>query len=311
MRMIPVKTKPASRRVWVRLLMWELNWRMKRLQNDIDVWFPVSAPPVNGSPWEATQLLADRLEHSGHSRIIHIATSEATMRLDAVEDHFFVLRAAMRTRRVHSLYAMCRATIEACAFASWVLDPDIGAAERLLRGLYLREDAMGWHLRSLQSIDGQPADGTELFSPGEVAQAIQESQEHLSELKQTIQSLHSARRREGGSAQVKPSKTGARVQEMLCDEMELPQGCNAYHQMSGVAHSQPTAIFGTWSAHGRKPSIDYANFLMHLHLALCSIEFSLGRRAGCWGKTPKNSGIHKIIGRLEHIIGGEAGVLLE
>ena len=53
--------------------MWELNWKMKRLQNDIDVWFPVSAPPVAGSPWEATQALADRLEHSGHSGIIHIA----------------------------------------------------------------------------------------------------------------------------------------------------------------------------------------------------------------------------------------------
>ena len=50
MRMIPVKTKPASRRVWVRLLMWELNWRMKRLQNDIDVWVPVSAPPVDEIP---------------------------------------------------------------------------------------------------------------------------------------------------------------------------------------------------------------------------------------------------------------------
>ena len=54
-----------------------------------------------------------------------------------------MLRSAMRTRRVYSLYAMCRATIEACAFASWVLDPDIEPAERLLRGLHLRKGCDG------------------------------------------------------------------------------------------------------------------------------------------------------------------------
>ena len=96
---------------------------------------------------------------------------------------------------------------------------------------------------------------------------------------------------------------------MLSDEMELPQGFDAYHRLSGVAHSQPTAIFGTWSTDGRKPSIDYANFLMYLHLALCSLAFSLGRRASCWGKTPKDSRLHKTIGLTERIMAGEPGVL--
>lgn len=311
MRMIPVRTKPASRRVWVRLLMRELNWRMKRLQNDIDVWFPVSAPPANGSPWEATQSLADRLEHSGHSGIIHIAKSEAALRLDAVEDQFFMLRAAMRTRRAYSLHAMCRATIEACAFASWVLDPDIEPAERLLRGLHLRQEAMGWHLKSLRAIADQPTDGTEMCLPAEIDQAIRESQEHLNETELAIQSLRIVREHEGGSAQVELPKMGVRVREMLCVEMGLPQGFDAYHRLSGVAHSQPTAIFGTWSTDGRKPSIDYTNFLMYLHLALCSIAFSLGRRADCWGKSPKDSGLLKIVGRMERIMAGEPGVLLE
>lgn len=311
MRIVPVKTKPASRRVRVRLLMWELDWRMNRLQDDIDVWFPVSVPPAEGSPWEATQALAARQEQSGHNSIIHVATSEAALRFDAVEDHFFMLRAAMRTRRVYSLYAMCRATIEACAFASWVLDPDIGPSERLLRGMYLRKDAMGWHLKSLSEIADQPAGETEPCAPGELNQAILQPQAHLRDTELAVQSLRVAREHEGGSAKVKPPKFGERVKEMLCDEMGLPQGFDAYHRMSGVAHSQPTAMFGTWNTDGQKPTIDYFDFLVHLHLALCAIAFSLDRRAECWGKTPKDSGLRKVIGLVEHIMEGEPGVLLD
>lgn len=96
MRTVPIKTKPTSRRVLVWLLMWGLNWRMKRLQNDIDVWSPVSATPSTGSPWEATQAFAASLKDAGQIDPILTAKTEPTLQIDAVEDQFFMLRAAQR-----------------------------------------------------------------------------------------------------------------------------------------------------------------------------------------------------------------------
>ena len=40
MRMIPVKTKPALRAVLVKMPMWEIWLRMKRLDGDFDFWYP-------------------------------------------------------------------------------------------------------------------------------------------------------------------------------------------------------------------------------------------------------------------------------
>ena len=311
MRMIPVKTKPVFRRVWVRLLMWELNWRMKQLQNDIDVWFPASAPPVNGSPWEATQTYADDLKHAGHSNLIHIAKSEATLRLDAVEDHFFMLRAAMRTRRVYSLYVMCRSTIEACAFASWVFDPTIEPAERLLRGLLLREDALRWELRSLNSIAKDRTQYLDADSIAELDQARDAAEADRDAVGQAIERIRAEVEAKNGAPPGKPPSFEARIKEMLCDDLGMPQGYDAYHRMSGVAHSRPTAMVSTWSIDDRRPSINYFNFLVYVHLALCSVAFSVGRRADCWGETPRNSKLHKIIGRVERIVAGEPGVLVE
>ena len=97
---------------------------------------------------------------------------------------------------------------------------------------------------------------------------------------------------------------------MLCDEMEMPQGVDAYHRMSGVAHSEPIAIFATWNFDGDKLSIDYFSFLEFLHLAVCSINFSLERRSTCWGQSYKPSGLDKIIRRLECVITGEPNVRL-
>ena len=65
-----------------------------------------------------------------------------------------------------------------------------------------------------------------------------------------------------------PSAT-QRIREMLCEDMGMPQGLDAYHRMSGVAHSEPIAIIATWNFNEDKPSIDYYSFLEFLHLGDC------------------------------------------
>ena len=90
----------------------------------------------------------------------------------------------------------------------------------------------------------------------------------------------------------------------------MPQGLDAYHRMGGVAHSEPIAIIATWNFNEDKPSIDYYSFLEFLHLAVCSIHFSLERRAACWGQSYKSAGLLKIIRRLEAVIEGEPDVRL-
>ena len=105
-----------------------------------------------------------------------------------------------------------------------------------------------------------------------------------------------------------PSKT-RRVREMLLEEMDMPQGSDAYHRLSGVAHSETLAIIDTWNLHRGKPSINYFDFLVYLHLAVCSIDFALERRATCWGEGYLGARLQKIIMRLEGIIAGEPEVL--
>ena len=150
MRMTPVKTKPTSRRIRVKFLMWGIVLRMKVLHGDPDVWFLESTAPADGSPWEQTRASGSGLAHVGSGSVNHLVEAEAQLRVDAIHDYFGVLRAAMRTRSAYSLYVMCRSTIEACAFAAWVFDPEVKPAERLLRGLLLRKQSLNTTLKSLR-----------------------------------------------------------------------------------------------------------------------------------------------------------------
>lgn len=309
MRMAPVRTRPTARRLWVWLLMKDIGLRAKLLQGDPDVWIPEPLTPLSGSPWEATRALEPALVQAGHHDIIPMVEFEVRLRLETARDNFHGIRAAARTRRAYSLYALSRATIEACAFASWVLDPDTNPAERLLRGMLLRRQGVNWHLKSVRSMAGKPPDWVGPYLPSEVNQVLNTTEEHRSEIEQAIGFLCAALESQGCVPPRKPPRMGQRMRQLLCDEMGLPQGYDAYHLMSGVTHSEAFAILGTWRADRGKPSISYATLLDPLHLALCSLSFTFERRATCWGGTHKDSGLLKIIRRIEYIITGEPGII--
>ena len=311
MRMTPVKTKPISRRVWVKLRMWGIGLRMKELHGNPDVWFLESPKPTDGSPWEQTQTYGRSFAKVGLVSVSLLAKAEGQLRLEAIQDYFAGLRAVTRTRSVYSLYVMCRSTIEACAFAAWVFDPQIQPGERILRGLLLREDSLKQILKSIRAIEREHSDEIESGYLADMATAKIEATHHLQEVKRAIRGI-----RAGPEATARPSlershtvpSSTQRIREMLVDDMDMPQGFDAYHRMSGVAHSEALAITGTWNLDGGKPSIDYYDFLVYLHLALCSIDHSLTRRAACWGETYKSSGLRKLIERVERILSGEADV---
>ena len=92
--------------------------------------------------WDQTRAYGSGLDQLDSGSVIDLVEAEARTRLDAAHDYFVGLRTAMSNRRVYSLYAMCRSTMEACAFATWVFDPAAEPAERLLRGLLLRERSL-------------------------------------------------------------------------------------------------------------------------------------------------------------------------
>ena len=142
MRITPVKTKPIPRKIKLGLLLRGVGLRVKWLHDDLDVWLLESAAAVSGSHWERMWAYGSGLEQPGSSSVVHIVAPEAFLRFDAIYDYFGMLRSATRTRSAYSLYVLSRSTIEACAFASWVTAPGIGPAERLLRGLLLRERSM-------------------------------------------------------------------------------------------------------------------------------------------------------------------------
>ena len=131
------------------------------------------------------------------------------------------------------------------------------------------------------------------------------------EIGRAINNIRAGLEAQGIQAPKKLPSSKVRIKEMLCGDLEMPQGYDAYHRMSGVAHSQPTTIFSAWNLQGRRPSIDYYDFLVYPHLALCAIDFSLGRRAACWGESRKNRRLLKVIGRMEFIIAGEPDVVWE
>ena len=314
MRMTPVKTRPMSRHLWVKFLVWEIVLRMKVLHGDPDVWFLESIAPTGGSPCEQTRAYGSGLANVGSVSVIHLAESEAQFRVDAIHDYFRVLRAAMWSRSVYSIYVMCRSTIEACAFAAWVFDPEVKPAERLLRGLLLRERSLHKLLKSLrEEMEGHRLDELDPGYLADVATARSKAETQLDEIRRAIGGIRADLESMEGPPPKRPltAPSATRlIRKMFLDDMGMPQGSDAYHRLSGVAHSEAIAIIATWSLDGGKPSIDYYSFLKYLHLALCSIDFSLGRRAACWGQTHKSAGLHKIIGRVEHIIEGEPDVHL-
>ena len=293
--------------------MWGIGLRMKLLHGDPDVWLLESRTPTDGSPWALARTYGDQLAPVGGDSVRHIVEAEAQLRLDALHDYFAGLTAAMRTRRVYSLHVMCRSTIEACAFASWVFDPEVEPAEQLLRGLLLRVQSLDRRLRTLGAIEENRSGEVDLEQLAEATRARSVTQTHIEEIKRIIQDAHSDLKSTNATTPERPLRAPTathRVREMLIDNIGLPQGSDAYHRMSGVAHSEAIAIFETWNLDGGKPSIDYYEFLIYLHLALCSIDFSLERRAVCWGEPRKTAGLHKVIERIEHIIKGEPGVRL-
>ena len=281
---------------------------------------PLAAPPRCLALAVVSQLAeldgaVDRVGGAnGHDRAV-VELHEGTLNevlLDAVHDYFAVLRMAMSNRRVYSLYAICRSTIEACAFATWVLDPDAEPAQRLLRGLLLTKQSLDKQLRSLRELQEDPYG--ELGSDGlaGLAETLSQTDSHLDEVNGAIEDVCAAHESAGPpptrSLRV-PSAT-QRIREMLCDDMGMLQGSDAYHRMSGVAHSDPLAILATWNFAEDRVSIGYYSFLEFLHLAVCSIDFSLQQRATCWGQPYKSAGLRKVIRRLEGVIEGEPDVRL-
>lgn len=313
MRMVPVKTRPTLRRIWVKFLMWEIAVRMREQHGNPDVWLLESPEPIDGSPWQQTRACGSGVAELGVVSVVDVATVEARTRLNAAHDYFGGLRTAMSNRRAYSLHALCRSTIEACAYTTWILDPEAEPAERLLRGLLLAERSLGTRLDSLRKLQQDPYGDLDSDDRTDVARAISQTQTHRGEVKRAIKDVratHEPPRVPSPQRSLRvPSRT-QRVREMLCNEMKMPQGLDTYHRMSGVAHSDPIAIIATWTFNGDKPSIDYFSFLEFLYLAVCSIDFSLERRAACWGQSYKRTGLIRIIRRLEHIIAGEPDVRL-
>ena len=310
MRMTPVKTKPVLGHIRVKFLVRGIALRMRLLHKQLDAWYTASTAPADGSPWAQTRAYGSGVGQIDFGSATHVVDAEAQLRLDAVHDYFVGLRGAMWTSSVYSLHALCRSTIEACAFAAWVFDPDAAPEERLLRGLMLREQWLHKHHKTLVRMAeaGRRGEwGSEHLS--DIARASSVTETHLGDVQRTIEDVRVDLGWVSGLSSEVPYKT-ERIREMLVNDMEMPQGVDAYHRLSGVTHSAAGAILSTWSVDRGRPSIDYYSFLEPLHLALCSIHFSMGRRAFCWGETHKGAGLVRIIERLERVLEGEADVQL-
>ena len=286
--------------------------RMRELHGNPDVWLLESPAPADDSPWAQTRACPNGAAPLSVGSVSDVAELQARTRINAVHDYFAVLRMAMSSRRVYSLYAICRSTIEACAFATWVLDPAAEPAERLLRGLLLAKQSLDTRLKSLRELLGDPYGELDSDALADVATASERTHALLDEVKGAIAEVCAAHEAAGtppGRSLRVPSAT-QRIREMLCDDMGMLQGSDAYHRMSDVVHSDPLAILATWNFSEDKLSIDYYSLLEFLHLAVCSIVFSLERRAVCWGQPFKSAGLLKVIRRLEAVIEGEPGVRL-
>lgn len=304
-----MKTMGPLRRPGIMLRRWEIGLRMRELHGDPDVWLPKSRTPEPGSPWNQSRAHSAASVRIGSGSAVDLLEAEARLRLEAIQDYFVALRAAMRTRSVYSLHVMCRTAIEACAFSAWVFDPVAVPEERLLRGLILSKQSTSSQMKSLRSMRDNGSYGLTADERQEVERAHSEAKNHAHDAERIIGEIGAELVARKGESFKPPSRT-RRVREMLCDDMGMPQGLDAYHRLSRVVHSEASGIIGTWNLDGAKPFIDYYTFLEPLHLALCSIHFALEQRGACWGETYKASKLHKIIRRVERIIEVEPGVQL-
>lgn len=310
MRMMPVKTRPVLRHVRVRIVLWVIAVRMRELHGNPDVWLLESPEPADGSPWAQTQACANGAAPLSVGSVSDMAALQARTRINAAHDYFAVLRMAMSNRRVYSLYAICRSTIEACAFATWVLDPAAEPAQRLLRGLLLTRQSLDKQLRSMRELQEDPYGELDAAGLADLAETRSRTESNRDDVNRAIEDLrasHEATNTPPERPAPVPSAT-VRIREMLCEDMGMLQGSDAYHRMSGVAHSDPLAILATWNFSEDKLSIDYYSLLEFLHLAICSIVFSLERRSVCWGQPYKSRGLFKVIRSLERVIEGEPDV---
>lgn len=313
MRMTPVKSGTVARRAWVRFRLWEIRLRMWEQYGEADVWFPESYEPLPGSPWSETSTHELAEAQVGPLSVMSAVNAEAKLRVEAVQDYFAGLQALTRTRSVYSLHVLSRSVIEACAFASWLFDPEAEPVHRLLRGLMLRKEALAKSSKSLGALAKDAFEESDSDYRAQVVEARDDAAERISEIELVIERLRSDRQQAAVTQPGLPIQvpsTTKRVREMLCDEMQMPQGFDAYHRMSRVAHSEAIGIIGTWNANWKKPSIDYFDMLEFSHLALCSIDFTLERRAQCWGETRNSARLRKIIDRVERIIEGKPEVHL-
>ena len=308
MRITPVKPVSSWRFIWMRLRLWKIAIRMKELHGNPDVWFTESKLPKDGSPWALTHKYANSCGAPGPPNVIHPVEVEAKYRFEAMQDFFAGMQTVMRTRQAYSLHVLSRSAIEACAFATWVFDPDIEPEERVLRGLLLRAEHLEHEIRALNTElrDGHTTDASDQDYLAGVTAAKKTVDRAV---QQTHTDLQSRTMQPSTALPSVPSKT-QRVREMLLEDMGLPHGSDAYHRLSGVAHSQALAIADIWNLSKSRPFIDYFDFLVYLHLAVCSIDFSLERRSVCWGESYKGTRIKTIIRNLDRILSSEVRLLL-
>ena len=308
MRITPVKPVSSWRLIWMRLRLWKIAIRMKELHGNPDVWFTESTSPKDGSPWALTHKYANTCGASGPTNVIHAVKAEAEFRFESMQDFFAGMQSVMRTRQAYSLYVLSRSAIEASAFATWVYDPDIEPEERLLRGLLLRAEHLEHEIRAVNTElrDGHTTDASDQDYLADVTSVKKKVDRAV---QQTHTDLQSRTMQPSTALPSVPSKT-RRVREMLLEDMGLPMGSDAYHRLSGIAHSQALAIADIWNLSKSKPFIDYFNFLVYLDLAVRSIDFSLNRRAVCWGESYKGTRIKTITRNLDRILSSELLLLL-
>ena len=236
MRITPVKSVSSWRRIWVRLRLWKIAIRMKKLHVNLDVWFTESTSPKDGSPWALTEEYVDSCEVPEAEQLIYAVKSEGEYRIESMQDFFAGMQSVMRTRQAYSLYVLSRSAIEASAFATWVYDPDIEPEERVLRGLLLRAEHLEHEIRALNTElrDGHTTDEADQDYLAEVTRVKKKVDRAL---QQTHTDLQSRTMQPSTALPSVPSKT-RRIREMLLEDMGLPHGSDAYNRLSGVAHSQ-------------------------------------------------------------------------
>ena len=191
-----------------------------------------------------------------------------------------------------------------------MLDPAAQPTERLLRGLQLAQDPLRRRLKSLRQVAREADSADDATPDSEIVSSVDDVTALQERVQRLVRDLHAeleaVQKHPGSKQRVVPSAT-ERVTGMLCNEMGMPYEIDAYNRMSGIVHTKALAIISTWNWDTKRPSIDYFSFLEFLHLALCSTEFMLGRRAACWGENRKSKKLHTIIDCVERILDGEPG----